>query len=78
MLVWRVTTDKKLGEHIAELLKNGVEDSDFQDIKFRGCVNRIEKLDSASIIEFAEIKSIEVVVFDDRILPEINDTATIA
>ena len=60
-----------------EIRISEVEDSEFKDVKLKGYVNGIKKFDSVSIIELAEIKSVEVVVFDERILPEINDTATI-
>ena len=60
-----------------ELSVSEIADTEFKDVKIKGTVMGIKKFDATTILEVAEIKSVDVVVFDKRTLPQINETTTI-
>ena len=61
-----------------EIKISEAELSKFEDVRMEGYVHGIKKFGSVTIIELAEIKKIEVVVFDNRTLPEPNSTVIVS
>jgi len=57
---------------------SAIETVEEKDVKIRGQVISIKNFDSVTIVEIAEIKSVNVVVFDKRMIEfEVDDMITV-
>jgi len=58
---------------------SGIEAIEEKDVKIRGEVISIKDFDSLTVVEIAEIKSVNVVVFDKRLIEfEVGDKITVS